>query len=297
MSNSDAHLLSWHESKAWFADAIAFTASQTGFSQRLIEKDYFCSVALHALSPAFAEGLIFKGGTSLSKVHAGFYRLSEDLDFVISVDPAASRSVRRAKIELIRELFKLIPDQYPCLAVQQDLKANNVNRHYGGRLSYESCIATETGQLTVEISLRELVIEPHETASARTLLLDPASGDAACTMVAVSVLGIRETYSEKIRAALTRREPRIRDFFDVAFALRERLFDPSDPVLHSLVAKKVAIPGNEPVSLSSEKKAILARQLEVGLRSVLKPLDFSVFDLDAAYQAVIDLAFRCGLVF
>jgi predicted nucleotidyltransferase component of viral defense system len=32
---------------------------------------------------AVDEALVFKGGTCLAKVYADFYRLSEDLDFVI----------------------------------------------------------------------------------------------------------------------------------------------------------------------------------------------------------------------
>ena len=38
--------------------------------------------------------LTFKGGTSLNKIHAGFYRLSEDLDFSISMPVDSARSDR-----------------------------------------------------------------------------------------------------------------------------------------------------------------------------------------------------------
>ena len=73
----------WHqEDPVLFEAAIRLTAGETGFPPRLIEKDYFCSVLLEHLA-ARCDTLIFKGGTCLAKVHAGFYRLSEDLDFVI----------------------------------------------------------------------------------------------------------------------------------------------------------------------------------------------------------------------
>jgi predicted nucleotidyltransferase component of viral defense system len=62
-----------------FRESIDFTAAETGFVARLIEKDYFCSVLLEHLStPQLA--LTFKGGTLLAKVHAGFYRLQLQLD-------------------------------------------------------------------------------------------------------------------------------------------------------------------------------------------------------------------------
>jgi predicted nucleotidyltransferase component of viral defense system len=38
---------------------------------------------------------IFKGGTCLNKIDVGFYRLSEDLDFSIPVNFAATRGERR----------------------------------------------------------------------------------------------------------------------------------------------------------------------------------------------------------
>lgn len=70
-----------HEDRDWFLEAVNFTAATTGFSPRLIEKDYFCTVLLQHLATAGV--LVFKGGTCLAKVHGEFYRLSEDLDFVI----------------------------------------------------------------------------------------------------------------------------------------------------------------------------------------------------------------------
>ena len=71
----------WHEvAPEELREAIRFTAEETGFAPRLIEKDYFCSVILEALAAADVP-LVFKGGTCLAKVHSGFFRLSEDLDF------------------------------------------------------------------------------------------------------------------------------------------------------------------------------------------------------------------------
>ena len=82
-----------HEDLKSFKDAIQYTEQQTGFSGRLIEKDYYCSVILSLLDAESPE-IFFKGGTLLNKVHAGFYRLSEDLDFTISVSHEAKRSER-----------------------------------------------------------------------------------------------------------------------------------------------------------------------------------------------------------
>ena len=65
-------VLQLHESPDEFRQALSFTEAQSGFAQRLIEKDYYCSLLLADFEPLFAGGLVFKGGTSLSKVHADF---------------------------------------------------------------------------------------------------------------------------------------------------------------------------------------------------------------------------------
>lgn len=42
--------INYHEDAELFRDAIRFTASESGFSERLVEKDYFCTVALADLT-------------------------------------------------------------------------------------------------------------------------------------------------------------------------------------------------------------------------------------------------------
>lgn len=70
-----------HQDLPLFRQAVGYTAANTGFSARLIEKDYFCSILLVYLSGASDGRMIFKGGTALAKIHTEFYRLSEDLDY------------------------------------------------------------------------------------------------------------------------------------------------------------------------------------------------------------------------
>jgi hypothetical protein len=64
-----------HDDLPMYREAVNATQLATGFAPRLIEKDYFCTLVLEWLCGA-APSLVFKGGTCLAKVHAGFYRLS-----------------------------------------------------------------------------------------------------------------------------------------------------------------------------------------------------------------------------
>ena len=91
-----------HLDKAQFKAAIEFTAAKTGFQPELIEKDYICSLILNDFDRHLQDILIFKGGTLLAKAYAGFYRLSEDLDFTISVASSATRQERRRLISSIK---------------------------------------------------------------------------------------------------------------------------------------------------------------------------------------------------
>src|SRR5215471_4525422 len=97
--------ISIHTDKELFREAINLTAAETKFSSRLIEKDYFCTVVLEYFGQTGDE-LVFKGGTCLAKVHADFYRLSEDLDFLIPVELDSSRAERRKRIKGLKEAFK-----------------------------------------------------------------------------------------------------------------------------------------------------------------------------------------------
>jgi hypothetical protein len=45
-----------------FREALIMTQQQYGFPERLIEKDYFCSLLLELLNSAHGD-LVFKGGT------------------------------------------------------------------------------------------------------------------------------------------------------------------------------------------------------------------------------------------
>ena len=82
MSEPESQIVLLRKDPDYFRAAVTFTAQRTAFTPRLVEKDSLCTVLLEYLA-ATGSRLAFKGGTCLSKVHAGFYRLSEDLDFVI----------------------------------------------------------------------------------------------------------------------------------------------------------------------------------------------------------------------
>ncbi|MDI6616065.1 MAG: hypothetical protein QME27_05065, partial [Syntrophaceae bacterium] len=99
-----------------------------------------------------------------------------------------------------------------------------------------------------------------------------------------------EIYAEKFRAALTRREPAIRDFFDLFHAVIRKELTYRDPDFVNMVREKILIPGNDPIDISPERRRELDRQRIGQLRPVLRPSDFAWFDLNEAFNMVCTMA-------
>src|SRR5262249_53505216 len=178
----------YHEAPRQFQDALMHTASETGFSERLIEKDYYCSVLLKDLGVLFGQGLVFKGGTCLSKVHAEFFRLSEDLDFGMSVRPDALHGDRRRAAAPIKEHLAGIATRLPFFFEAVKLTGAYHNKHYTGKFAYRSLVTGDNESIKVEFSLREEVLLPAEHLVAKTMLIDPLTNAAVFTPIAVRAL-------------------------------------------------------------------------------------------------------------
>jgi predicted nucleotidyltransferase component of viral defense system len=275
-----------HKDTDLFREDISLTAAQTKFPPRLIEKDYFCTVVLEYLKATVGDELIFKGGTCLAKVHADFYRLSEDLDFVISIPTDTSRPERRKRVESTKGALKALTETLDDIRVVNSLTGANNSTQYNGTLAYDSLLSTDTGTIKIEISLREPLLMPVVNEAARSILLDPISQKSMVPPLPVRCISRTEAFAEKFRAALTRREPAIRDFYDIDYSVRKLALDPEDQNLVQLVRKKLAVPGNDAVDVSSQRLASLAQQIEPQLKPVLRELDFKEFDLQRAFDIV-----------
>ena len=93
------------------ADVIREGAARRNISAVLVEKDFWVSWTLAVLfaHPDFCDQLVFKGGTSLSKVFGVIERFSEDIDLSVSpefvgineqwVEDAESRSKRTDRMK------------------------------------------------------------------------------------------------------------------------------------------------------------------------------------------------------
>lgn len=283
--------ISFHEDTSLFREAVFYTAKKTGLNPALVEKDYFCSVLLSKLCSGCKEPPVFRGGTSLSKIHADFYRLSEDLDFLLSTSPTSSRSDRSRKITPIKEWILSLEKEKSLFKVEQKLTGFNNSKQYAAQIVYPSHISSGFGRIKFEVGLREEILIEPVNGKVRTILENPFTDKPGIQEFDLVVLALEETYAEKLRAALTRREPAIRDFYDIYYAVFELGID-MGPLIMSILKKKLQVPDNSEIDLSTARKKELISQLETQLKPVLRSKDYESFDFDKAFGFISDIAVK-----
>lgn len=288
MERSEEFFFQVHLDPLYFREAVIHTSQRSRFLPDLIEKDYYCSMILNQLFKDSTTKLVFKGGTCLSKVYADFYRMSEDLDFIIPANPATSRRLRSKMIEPVKERLTSVLENYKCFSLCKKFRGYNNSKQYIGTLSYKSVVgsASKPNTIKIEIGLREELIMDPILQKTSTLLIDPFKEKKVVPAYNTQCLTIEEAYAEKFRAALSRTEPAIRDFYDIAYADNELDIDFRDDSFLVMVKKKLAIPGNGPIMITPKRKKQLKEQINTELKPVLKDEDLEEFDFESVYSLI-----------
>jgi predicted nucleotidyltransferase component of viral defense system len=292
MRRPEAPSIRLHEDPELFLAALTFTVANTALAARLIEKDYFSSVLLDHIFKKAGPLLVFKGGTCLSKVHAEFYRLSEDLDFMIPMPIESKRNERRLKMEPLKRIMETLSKELPVFLTIEPLSGANESTQYIGVLGYRSFLHQQVETIKIEIGLREPLLQEATIHKVQTILRDPVLNGPMVEPIIFACISRMEAYSEKFRAALTRREVAIRDFFDIDYAVRKLDLKTDDKDLARLIRSKLAVPGNEPVDISETRLSALRQQMDSQLKPVLRDRDYQAFDLERALRLVREVASR-----
>ena len=153
-----------HEDPELFREAVSFTAATKAFNARLIEKDYFCSVLLSYIFTELGEPSGVQRRNLPGKDSRGFYRLSEDLDFMVPMPVESKRAERRRQIEPVKKMLDALPDALPIFNQVEPLKGANESTQYIGVLGYQSLISQQMETIKIEVGLREpLLLPAHES--------------------------------------------------------------------------------------------------------------------------------------
>ena len=277
-------MLNFHKQKEKFLRAVRTTAGMTGFSEELIEKDYYYSLILKEIFKSKNCILVFKGGTLLNKIHVGFYRLSEDLDFSISAEEGLSRKRRSALAQSAKKSVVSAVKNL-SLIVSKPFEGMNENRLYSTKVEYKSLVSENKKTVKIEFGVQEKIWE-RESLMTKTLLLDSITHKSIVPDFLVIGLSLKEAYSEKIRAALSREKPAVRDIFDIHYAFKNHLIGNKGIKVHDIapmVKYKLKVV-NRKTDLSPNRKKELLSQLQTHLKPVLRQKDFEDFDFEQAWD-------------
>lgn len=101
-----------HTNNRLFQDAVISAAQRFNIPEIFIEKDYWVTVALHAIfHSGVSDDAVFKGGTALSKCHKLIDRFSEDVDMVILNNKGESDNQLKNKLKAITNaVSKVMPE-------------------------------------------------------------------------------------------------------------------------------------------------------------------------------------------
>lgn len=275
-----------HQDSIYFRTVVENVGGRTGFLPHLVEKDYFCSLILRSLYLDADDLIIFKGGTLLNKVYMGFYRLSEDLDFSVSIAPTASRKERSKKAQPLKGIIEKLAKTISGLRLIKPLIGSNNSSQYNALFEYDSVFEAKKNSIQVEIGLREEMLEAPSIQMANTLVTEPLTNQTLLAPFPITCLTKEEAYAEKSRAALARQEPAIRDLFDIDYAIQRDKFLFENPSFKKLLVTKLSYPVQRVIDLSSEKKRFLKQQIQTDLRPVLRPKVLADFNFESAWRAL-----------
>jgi len=218
----------------------------------LLEKDIIIHKILLDLSKDdfFSKNLAFKGGTCLIKYHLGYYRFSEDIDFTW-IDQSKFRDKSRKEIrKIISGLNDKIGELLLEIAKNRGLdfvmeKENKNFIEFGGgskfvtfKVWYDSVILNHRSFIKIQINFVENIIFTISKKGSNYLLSGKEDEELELLYeddykeyikkISLFTYDVKEILCEKIRAILTRRGLKARDFVDVFFITKNYEFSVED---------------------------------------------------------------------
>ena len=234
-----------------------------------------------------SDKIVFKGGTLLNKIHLNYHRLSEDIDFTyLSPHGLEARSKRSKAITPVRERM---PELLKLLELKSDKPEGegfNNSTQYVFNLSYPSFITGKDEGIKLEISLRQTPLDKPVHNAITHFYQDPFTGEDLIPKNRILSLSLNEAVAEKLKAAVTRRDVAIRDYYDL-WHIAEAKFDFRNKQFISLFKKKLEAEkykGDYSHNFGLDEKTVqhLSRQIETDLMPVIRVDER--FDIDKVFN-------------
>lgn len=203
-----------------FLDILNFSNKQN-FNIYKFEKDFLLTLVLIKFWEKYPD-LIFKWWTCLNKVYFPYFRLSEDLDFVLNADLWA-----RARKTLLKEYENNFIEDLDLLWVKLREERTKFDSYKLAMFTFEynSVINNSIQTIKIDISLKnKLQLKPLPW-KIQSIYVDKILEENIFSDHFINCTDLKESMSEKLRASLTRTTPAIRDFFDIWYVKNNSDFD------------------------------------------------------------------------
>lgn len=286
-------MLMIHKDKIEFVKTLERTSRVKGFLLPQLEKDYYLTLILSRINE-FCEELIFKGATCLSKVYYNYYRLSEDLDFTMTLPQNnVTRGKRRKCIQPIKDKIEKFARQLDMSIENTENTGHNESKQYVYYFVYRSVLRPVNTRIKLEIGLRFNPYDPVEKRHIQHVFLNPFTGKPLFNGGNIKCLSLNELVSEKLRAGALRKKIAPRDFYDIDFILRNG-FELSNKKVTILFKKKLEEDKADTdlrkyrinLGRSDEEIKDMGTRIETELIDVLTPDERKNFDLSIALERI-----------
>ena len=239
------------------------------------EKDFLLTLILIKFGEKYPD-LVFKWGTCLNKIYFPYFRLSEDLDFMLNI--SMGRAARKSALSQYETDFQS-DLQLLWLRLRDERTKFDEHKLAMFTFEYESILDNSIQTIKIDISLKSTLVLPPNQKQIRSIYKDSVLEENVFIQEhTISCIDLTEALAEKMRASLTRTEPAIRDFFDIWYAKEKQNFNFHTPEFHNLLEKKLQEVDYE-YTLESDFD-LLKKQIETDLKPVLtEEFDFNFAEI------------------
>lgn len=266
-------------------DIIPAIAGKMKFRSTIVEKDYYLTVILNNIEVLLTDKIVFKGGTLLNQAYLNYHRLSENLDFTYNAEFTA-RSQRSNAIMPIREKMPSFLKTLKLTSDKPEGEGFNSSTQYVFKVKYPSVLMSKDDMIKIEISLRQPPIDKPIHTEIKHFFQDPFTGEDLFPLGKIWSLSWKETVAEKLKAAISRKDVAIRDYYDL-WHIAESGFDFYDKKFIKLFKRKVTDEGytgdyKKDLGLGADKLSFLRKQIDDLLLPVIRSGE--TFDLDKVLE-------------
>lgn len=249
------------------------------FDKSKFEKDFLLTLILIKFGQKYSD-LIFKWWTCLNKIYFPYFRLSEDLDFVINKDiwrTARQTLLKKYEDDFVSDLSIL------WLKLREERTKYDEHKLAMFTFEYKSILDNSIQTIKIDISLKNKLYLPAFSGEIKSDFVDSLLEENIFWSHFINCINLQEALAEKLRASLTRTTPAIRDFFDIWFVKNNSDFNFEDSEFKSLLEIKLK-EVNYKYTLE-EHFENLKKQVQTDLKPVLNN-DFS-FNFEEIYNFIL----------